>query len=51
MSKQLKVPVATCKQVGLQLAQTGRNAQVSLVGDCLLHECLLLTSELAFDTG
>ncbi|GEM_PF-4595634 len=51
MSKQSKVATALCKQVALHLQQGDKEQEVTLTGDCLLQECLLLRSDVEFQTG
>lgn len=49
MNKPLKVPTALCKQVNLQLVQSGLASEVGLAGDCVLQECLLLVVSQPFE--
>lgn len=51
MSKQSKVATALCKQVALHLLQDDKQQEVTLAGDCLSQECLLLRSDIEFQVG
>lgn len=49
MAKQNKAPL--CKQVRLHLVQGQSEMDVALAGDCLLQDCILLLSDLPFESG